>query len=342
VQETRAASPPASDAAADFRFGLLGPLEVTFRGEPVRLGAGKQQALLAVLLLNGNRAVAAERLIDDLWGEDAPDSAAKMVQIHVSQLRKALPAERIRTRRPGYLIELADAELDLTRFERLALEGRQALAAGAAAEAATRLRAALGLWRGAALAEFAEPFAAVEARRIEGLRVAALEERIEADLALGRHVEAAAELEALIARDPLREPLRRRLMVALYRSGRQADALAAFKDFRTLLDDELGIEPSAALRALERQILQQDPALDLPAAAAPAPAVRLQVATPPARESPATPTSLPGRAATFTPKEWLRDRSARSYSHQCPGSAKQVHWEIYPAQYAIARFLHRP
>ena len=231
---------------------LLGPLEVTRAGMPIALGARAQQALLARLLLDANRTVAIHRLIEDLWGEEAPASAMKMVHIHVSKLRKLLPSGMLVTRAPGYAIEIEPSALDVVRFERLRGQGRP--------------HDALELWRGPALAEFDEPFAFVESARLEELHLATVEDRVDADLAAGRHAGLAGELEALVARNPLRERLRSQLMLARYRSGRQVEALAGYREFRELLATELGIEPSAALRDLERRMLQQDPALDLPPA----------------------------------------------------------------------------
>jgi DNA-binding SARP family transcriptional activator/pimeloyl-ACP methyl ester carboxylesterase len=252
-------------------FRLLGPLEVIEGASPVRLAAGKQRALLAVLLLNANRTVSREQIIDDLWGDDVPESAQKMVQIYVSQVRKALAQPRVRTRAPGYLIEVGEDELDVARFERLLARGREALSAGDAAKAAELLVGGLALWRGPALREFSEPFATHEGARLEELRLVALEWRIEADLALGRHADVVPELETLTGRHPLRERLRVQHMLALYRSGRHGDALAACQAFKQALDEELGIEPSALLRELERSMLRQDPALDLPIVPAPRP-----------------------------------------------------------------------
>ncbi len=246
-------------------FRILGPLEVVDdRGELVSLRGGKGRALLAVLILNLNRTVAVTRLIDDLWGDEVPDSATKAVQIYVSQLRKALPPRLLHTRPPGYLLELAPDSVDLYRFERLVAEGRASLAGGDPEHASQQLTEALALWRGTALAEFPEPFAQVESVRLEELRLSALEERIEADLARGRHAELAGELDTLLRRHPLRERLHGQQMLTLYRAGRQAEALACYQDFRRALDDELGIEPSARLRELERRMLQQDPELELP------------------------------------------------------------------------------
>jgi DNA-binding SARP family transcriptional activator len=245
-------------------FRLLGPLEVLRDHVPVAIAGGKQRALLALLLLNANRTVSREQLLDALWGEELPRSASKMVQIHVSHLRKALPEPRLRTRAPGYVLELAGDELDLSRFEQALVAARQALAQGNARQATRLLDGALALWRGPALAEFGEPFAQRESARLEELRVTALELRIDGELALGNHDAAVGELEALMAAHPLRERLRSQHMLALYRSGRQAEALAAYQAFRRALSDELGIEPSPALRGLERRMLSQDPTLERP------------------------------------------------------------------------------
>jgi DNA-binding SARP family transcriptional activator len=206
-----------------------------------------------------------QRLLDDLWGEDVPASATKMVQIYVSQLRKVLPAGVLRTQPPGYLVATDPEAVDAVRFGTLRSKGAAALADGNAATASAALREALDLWRGPPLAEFTdEPFAHVEGAHLEGLRLACLQERIEADLALGRHSDVVDELEALVAEHPLREPLHGQLMLALYRSGRQAEALAAYDRFRRALDDELGIEPTEPLKELQFKILNQDSGLAPP------------------------------------------------------------------------------
>jgi DNA-binding SARP family transcriptional activator/predicted ATPase len=251
-------------------FSILGPLDVRGEGQAVTTGASKEWALLALLLLNADRVVPVDRLVDELWGEQVPGSAQKMVQIYVSRLRKQLPAGLIQTRGRGYRLALGEHVLDLRRFEQLAAEGRQALRGGQAAEAAEMLHEALGLWRGAALAEFSEPFAEVEGARLAEQQLACLEDRIDADLAFDRHHELVAEVEALVRRHPLRERLRSQLMLVLYRAGRHAEALDAYHSFRRLLDEELGIEPSEALKELERRILRQDASLAVPAATAPA------------------------------------------------------------------------
>ena len=248
-------------------FKLLGPLEVSEDAKPLVVAGRKQRALLARLLLDANRTVAAERLVDDLWGEDVPESAQKMVQIYVSQLRKVLPGGILQTRPPGYAIEIDPASIDVVRFEQLRRAGEAAHAAGNAPLAAERFADALALWRGDALREFQEPFARAEAARLEELYLACVEARIDADLDRGRHAELVAELEVLIARHPLREGLRAQQLLALYRSGRQSEALAAYQAFRARLAAELGLEPSARLRDLERRMLRQDADLDLRAAA---------------------------------------------------------------------------
>src|SRR5579862_1365379 len=248
------------------QFRLLGPLEVTVDGEPVALGGQKQRALLATLLLEPNRIVSGDRLIDAVWGELPPETARNTVQVYVSQLRKRLPAGALETVPPGYRLVVDPATIDLFEFIQLCAEGRAALASGDAPAASETLRRALGLWRGTALADLASaPFAQTEILRFDELRAAACEDRIDADLALGRHVELIPELEVLIGEYPLRERLRAQLMLALYRTGRQADALSAYQRARTTLVEELGIEPGDALRRLERAILAHDPSLDLAA-----------------------------------------------------------------------------
>jgi len=231
-------------------FRILGPLEALENGKTVELGGAKQRALLAILLLHRNEVVSTDSLIDALWEEDAPETGRKALQVYVSQLRKALGRERLQTTAPGYLLRVAEDELDLERFERLA-------DAGATEEA-------LALWRGSPLSEFAfQRFAQSEIARIEELRLALVEARLDADLAAGRHAALVGELEALVAEHPLRERLRAQLMLALYRSGRQAEALEVYREARRTLVDELGIEPGRALREVEQAILAQDPALDL-------------------------------------------------------------------------------
>ena len=270
-------------------FRILGPVEVHGDDGPIRLGGAKHRALLAALLLNANEVVSADRLVDELWDGQPPNTADNALQVYVSQLRKALgPAAALRWHPPGYVLEIAPDELDAARFERLAEAGRRALAAGESDAAARHLRDALALWRGPALCDAMLASAVAEARRLEDARVAALEDRLEADLALGRDAELVAELEALVAEHPLRERLRAQLMRALYRAGRQAEALSAYQAARRALVDELGIEPSPPLQDLERAILNQDSSLATPPVA-PAPPRR------PARRLPVAPTPLVGR-----------------------------------------------
>jgi DNA-binding SARP family transcriptional activator len=260
--EARIAQP--SVELADYRteYRLLGPLEVVHRGETVPTGGQRKRALLARLLLDANRTVSVDALVDALWGERMPATAVKMVHIYVSQLRKVLPSGALQTRPPGYRLEVAPEAVDLLRFERLRKEGRDALAESDAGAAAERLTAACALWRGPALGEFSEPFAAAAGAHLDELRLLAVEDRVDADLALGRHRDVAGELQALVASHPLRERPRRQLMLALYRQGRHAEALAAFQELRTVLHDELGIDPSAGLAELQYRILNQDPTLD--------------------------------------------------------------------------------
>jgi len=249
-------------------FRILGPLEVRDGNRLVSLGGPRQRAVLAVLLTRANEVVSTDRLIDELWGDEPPGTVMNVLQSYVSHLRKELGPDVLLTRAPGYLIELEPDQLDLRRFERFLDVAR----AEGPEEAAETLREALDLWRGPALADFAyEPFAQAEIARLEELRRVALERRIEADLALARHAELVGELEGLVAKHPLREHLRAQLMLALYRSGRQAEALEAYQSARRVLVDELGIDPSPALQELERAILRQDRSLDM-TSARPAPA----------------------------------------------------------------------
>jgi eukaryotic-like serine/threonine-protein kinase len=237
-------------------FRILGPLEVHAEsGRPLDL-AGKQRTLLAVLLLNANEPVSTDRLIEDLWDGHPPETAGKALQVYVSQLRKLLGKDRLQTRAPGYLLRVESGELDAERFQRLHEEGKP--------------QEALALWRGSPLSDFADDrFAQTEIARLEELRLACLEERIEQNLAEGRHGDLVGELEALVRENPLRERLRAQLMLALYRSRRQAEALEAYQEARRALVDELGIEPSPELQELERRILRQDAALELEVRPAP-------------------------------------------------------------------------
>ena len=232
------------------RYGVLGPLEVRDGEWRIEVRSAKQRALLAMLLLNANRVVSTSRLVDALWNDAPPETSAKGLQVHVSQLRKLLGHERIETRAPGYVLRVGEGELDAERFIRLMEEGR--------------FQDALGLWRGPALAEFAgDRFARPYAARLEALRLTCIEERIDEDLAAGRGPDLIADLETFVAEEPLRERPRQQLILALYRSGRQADALAQYQAARAILVGELGIEPSRPLRELHQAVLRQDPALDL-------------------------------------------------------------------------------
>jgi DNA-binding SARP family transcriptional activator len=245
-------------------FGVLGPLEVVGADGPVRLGGPKQRATLAILLLDANRVVSVERLADDLYSGAAPVTAVTQVQRQISELRKVLGAAAIETRPPGYIIRLAPEQLDLKRFEHRAEEATRLLERGEVHVAAELYAEALGLWRGPPLADLAhEPFAQIAIERLEEIRLAALEQRIDADLALGGHARLIGELEQFVAEYPLRERFRAQLMLALYRSGRQAEALDVYRRTREALVAEFGIEPTSALRELERAILTQAPSLDL-------------------------------------------------------------------------------
>jgi DNA-binding SARP family transcriptional activator/class 3 adenylate cyclase len=251
-------------------FRILGPLEALEDGERVALGGSKRRAVLALLLLHVGETITTDRLVDELWGEEQqPAAAAKTAQVHISRLRKALAdagaADLLVTRENGYELVVEPERIDAHRFERLVAEGGSALAAGQPHAALEALEGALSLWRGAPLADLAyEPFVQQEAAHLEELRVTALEQLVEAKLAVGRHAEVIGQLEQLVSEHPYRENLRAQLMLALYRADRQADALQAYQDARRKLVDELGIEPGERLRELERAVLAQDPALAAP------------------------------------------------------------------------------
>jgi DNA-binding SARP family transcriptional activator/WD40 repeat protein len=258
---------PAGPTLLEFR--ILGPFEVVDDGRALGLGGPKQRALLAVLVLHRGEVVLSDRLIDELWGGRPPATASKTLRVYVSNLRKALGDGVLVTRGSGYVLAPGSDRVDLDRFERLAAEGRDLLERGDAWAARDRLRGALGLWRGSALADFSyEPFAESEIARLEEARLAALEDRIDADLAIGSDGALISELESLVSSNPLQERLRGQLMRALYRAGRQADALMVYRHTRERLRDELGLEPSRMLQDLERSILEQDPRLDVGAARA--------------------------------------------------------------------------
>ena len=244
-------------------FRILGPLEVSDESGPLLLGGQKQRAVLALLLLEPGRVVSVDRLIDALWGDRPPRTATTSLQNFVSQLRKSLGSEVLETKSPGYRIRVRPGELDRDRFRTLVDSARGA----DASQRAEKLRHALALWRGPPLADFTfESFAQPHIAQLEELRLVALEERVQADLELGGHAELTGELEVLVRELPMRERLRGQYMLALYRSGRQADALMAYQDGRRLLVDQLGIEPSRELQQLHGAILRQEAALQAPEA----------------------------------------------------------------------------
>jgi DNA-binding SARP family transcriptional activator len=258
----------AREGVRPVEFRILGPLEVVDdQGIAVALGGSRERAVLALLLLSANRVVSSERLADDLWGEHPPEGAAHGLRVHLSRLRKALREARgegiVVTKPPGYVAQVDPAAVDAIRFESLVAQAREETARSRPEEAAATLREALGLWRGPALADVADaPLARTEAARLEEARLAAVEERVEADLACGRHGELVAELDALTRAYPLRERMWGQRMVALYRSGRQAEALRAYQELRAILGEELGLEPSRTLQRLEGDILRHEPELD--------------------------------------------------------------------------------
>jgi peptide/nickel transport system substrate-binding protein len=273
-------------------YRILGPLGVYDGDREVALGGDKQRALMAILLLHPNTVVSADRLIDDLWGEQPPSTALKTLQVYVSRLRKRFEGEGgqssgstrevLLTRGRGYLLRIEPGELDADRFRDLVEQGRQALAAGAPDRAAKFLREGLALWRGPPLGELSyQRFAAPAIAQLEELQLGALEERLEADLALGQQRELVGELAELVQRHPLRERLRGQLMLALYRCGRQAEALDVHQQFRQLLSAQLGLDPGPGLRQLEVSILNRDPSLDVSEACA-----------------------APDRSATSSPASW--------------------------------------
>jgi predicted ATPase/class 3 adenylate cyclase/DNA-binding winged helix-turn-helix (wHTH) protein len=291
-------------------FHILGPIEALDEGRQITLGGTKLRAVLALLLLHPNETLSSDRLIDELWGEAPPATAAKTLQVHVSRLRKALASgagsaagDLVVTSHNGYQLQVDPPQIDAHRFEHLLGEGRAELAAKRPQRALAALERALSMWRGPPLADLSyEPFAQAEIGRLDDLHVAAVEQLIEAKLALGRHVEVVGQLETLIGEHPYRERLHAQLMLALYRSDRQADALQAYQNARRRLVEELGIEPGERLRELEGAILAQDAALALPLPAAADDAQEL-----PAREedeeeeapSRAAPVELPTGVVTF-------------------------------------------
>ncbi len=301
------------------QYRILGPMEVVAGQAPVDTGSPKQRAVLAMLLIEPNRVVSLDRLIDQLWGDEPPARATGSLQVYVANLRRALepdrparaPAAVLVTQPPGYAVRVDPADLDASCFEHLAADGRRLLTEGHPAAARQALGDGLALWRGPALAEFSfESFAQAEIARLEELRWLALEDRVEAEMALGHHAESVAELEHLVGERPLRERLQGLLMLALYRSGRQAEALRVFQDARRRLAEELGIDPGTTLQRLETDILQQAPALDWQAVEPVAPAVPVRAPTTPRPAAGQSPSRFVGRAKELALLERALDQAA--------------------------------
>jgi DNA-binding SARP family transcriptional activator len=256
-------------------FRLLGPFEVWDNGQRVEIAGARRRALLALLVLRANEVVRTELLVDELWGEHPPQNATAALQSHISRLRKTLGANTIASREWGYVLRAAGSQIDLWRFMELLDEARPL----AARQRAAKLAEALALWRGPPLPDLVnEPTLQRDISFLEGLRAHALEQRIDADLEAGNDVDLVGELERLVAEQPLREHLRWQLILALYREGRQAEALEIYRETRRILNEELGLEPSPMLKELEQAILRQDPSLD--AWASHSPAILVSMATP--------------------------------------------------------------
>jgi predicted ATPase/DNA-binding SARP family transcriptional activator len=305
------------------QFRILGPIEAVLDDGPAALGAPKQRGLLALLLVNRRRVVTAEQLIDGLWGEAPPASALQSLQVYVHGLRRAVGGERIETTGRGYRVVVGEDELDLDRFERTLERGRAALEAARADDAADDLREALAIWRGPALAGLPEETRrAAEAERLEELRLTALELRYDAELACGRHDAVVSELETLTAEEPYRERFLRQRMLALYRCGRQAEALEVYRNAREVLAEELGLEPSPALQELERAILRQEPGLAAP-----------EAPTRSTRPLPVPPTPLVGRRLELAAVGALfRDEGARLVTLTGPGGTGKTRLALAVAQ----------
>ena len=320
-------------------FEVLGPLELRVAGESVPVGGPKQRALLALLVLRANEVFPRDELVEELWLGNPPSTAVNALQGYVSDLRQAFAAvknpgfgpDRLVTRAPGYVLGVEAGELDLDVFERLATEARGDLDDRRPAAAAPKLHEALELWRGPPLAEFSSELLHAERRRLEELRLAALEDRVDADLALGRHAELVVELTGLVTEYPLRERFRGQLMVALYHAGRQADALDVYWNTRRTLVDELGIEPSMTLQRLHQAILRQDPSLE--PALAPPRAVARRVDVP----APAVP--LVGRASELADiGRSLRTEDIRLVTLTGPGGIGKTRLAIEVARSLVDGF----
>jgi DNA-binding SARP family transcriptional activator len=310
---------------AGWEFAILGPLEVRRGGTLVHVGGPRQRALLALLLCHANRVVSRDELIEELLAGQPPGSAGRMLQVQISRLRQALAdgdgEPRVIARPPGYVLRVEPGELDMHAFEQRVAAGRQALQHGDPGRAAVLLGEAESVWRGRPLADLEfEPFARFEIQRLAELRLLAAEDRIDAELALGQHGALCPELGQLVAEHPLRERLRGQLMLALYRSGRQAEALAVFHDTRRVLDAELGVEPGPGLRQLHEWVLAADPGLELPgqawAAATAAPPMPVVVP----RELPADVAAFTGRAAELAELDRLLPGPAGEDSGKAPGA----------------------
>lgn len=316
---------------SDVEYRILGSLEAVRPGEQCALGGAKQRALLAILLVNANRVVSTDALIEALWPDKPPGKSQTAIQGYVSALRKELTRAAIVTEAAGYRLPLESDQLDALRLETLAQRGRCALAQGDPVEAAAHFADALSLFRGTPLADFTyNGWARSEIERIEELRLACTEDRIEADLEVGRHTELVGELDALISDHPTRERFRAQLMLALYRSGRQAEALKAYQQARAILVDELGIEPSPELQVLQLKILNQDPAIAGPVRQA-ARASRLR---------------LPKPATTFVGRDrecaevvaLLRRDNVRLITLTGPGGAGKTRLSLQAADQAASSF----
>jgi DNA-binding SARP family transcriptional activator len=290
---------PGGDGTRQVEFRILGPLEVAAGERLLELGRPKQRAVLAILLVHANRTVSLEHLVDELWGEEPPAQAMASLQAYVSHLRRLLEPERgartparvLVSQAPGYRMRIGADDLDAARFETLTAEGRRLLDAGQPDRGDDTLGQALALWRGPVLADFPDaPFARAERARLDDLRLGAAEDRIAAGLALGRHAGVVSELDQLIGANPYRESLHGLRMLALYRAGRQAEALEAYQRIHRVLREDLGVEPNPRLDRLHRQILEHAPELDL------APAIRSGPADAGPRDAPEPADALIGRA----------------------------------------------